>query len=164
MEEAQAYDRLIREFGLTQEELASALGKSRPAIANTLRLLNLPESVRELVQDGQLSPGHARAILALTDATQQNKAAAEILARQLSVRDTEKLIQASKNSPAPKKEEAVADDPIRLHIRMVEDKLRRALATRVTLEGGVEQGKIVIRYHNADERERLIEQLLRPES
>ena len=103
MEEAQAYDRLIKEFGLTQEELASALGKSRPAIANTLRLLNLPESVRELVQNGQLSPGHARAILALTDATQQNKAAAEILARQLSVRDTEKLIQAIKNSPAPKK-------------------------------------------------------------
>jgi len=164
MEEAQAYDRLIREFGLTQEELASALGKSRPAIANTLRLLNLPESIRELVQKGELSPGHARAILALTDAAQQNRAAAEVLARQLSVRDTEKLVSDIKKPPAPKKKKAAADDPVRLHLRAVEDKLRRALATRVTLEGGAGQGKIVIRYHNADERERLIEQLLRSDS
>lgn len=164
MEEAQAYDRLIREFGLTQEQLASALGKSRPAIANTLRLLNLPESIRELVQKGELSPGHARAILALTDAAQQNRAAAEVLARQLSVRDTEKLVSDIKKPPAPKKKKAAADDPVRLHLRAVEDKLRRALATRVTLEGGAGQGKIVIRYHNADERERLIEQLLRSDS
>ncbi len=164
MEEAQAYDRLIREFGLTQEQLASALGKSRPAIANTLRLLNLPESIRELVQKGELSPGHARAILALTDAAQQNRAAAEVLTRQLSVRDTEKLVSDIKKPPAPKKKKAAADDPVRLHLRAVEDKLRRALATRVTLEGGAGQGKIVIRYHNADERERLIEQLLRSDS
>lgn len=164
MEEAQAYDRLIREFGLTQEELASALGKSRPAIANTLRLLNLPESIRELVQKGELSPGHARAILALTDAAQQNRAAAEVLTRQLSVRDTEKLVSDIKKPPAPKKKKAAADDPVRLHLRAVEDKLRRVLATRVTLEGGAGQGKIVIRYHNADERERLIEQLLRSDS
>ncbi len=164
MEEAQAYDRLIREFGLTQEQLASALGKSRPAIANTLRLLNLPESIRELVQKGELSPGHARAILALTDAAQQNRAAAEVLARQLSVRDTEKLVSDIKKPPAPKKKKAAADDPVRLHLRAVEDKLRRVLATRVTLEGGAGQGKIVIRYHNADERERLIEQLLRSDS
>ena len=164
VEEAQAYDRLIREFGLTQEKLAAALGKSRPAIANTLRLLNLPESIQDLVRKGELSPGHARAILALTDAVQQNRAAAEILSGQLNVRDTEKLIQEIKEPPAPRKRKAADDDQTRLHVRVAEDKLRRALATRVSLEGGLEQGKIVIRYHSTDERERLIEQLLRSQS
>ncbi len=102
--------------------------------------------------------------MALTDAAQQNRAAAEVLTRQLSVRDTEKLVSDIKKPPAPKKKKAAADDPVRLHLRAVEDKLRRVLATRVTLEGGAGQGKIVIRYHNADERERLIEQLLRSDS
>lgn len=161
LEEAQAYDRLIKEFGMTQETLASALGRSRPAIANTLRLLNLPDSLQDLIRTGGLSPGHARAILALTDADQQNKAAAEVLARQLSVRDTERLVQGLKEPPPRKKPSARADTQERLHIRTVEENLRRALAARVTLEGGTEQGKIVIRFHNADERERLIDQLLR---
>lgn len=164
MEEAQAYERLIKEFGLTQENLASALGKSRPAIANTLRLLNLPESVGDLVRKGELSAGHARSILALTDAAQQSRAAAEILARQLSVRDTEKLVQDIKQAPVPRKKQKAADDQMRLHVRAAEDKLRRALSARVSLEGGLDQGKIVIRYHNADERERLIELLLRSQS
>lgn len=162
MEEAEAYDKLIKDYGLTQENLATALGKSRPAVANTLRLLNLPESIRELVRKGQLSPGHARALLALTDATQQSRAAAEILAKEMSVRDTEELVKDIKELRGrPGKKPAAVQDKARLHIRDLEDKLRRALGARVTVEGGQGPGKIVIRYHSADERERLIEHLLR---
>ncbi len=161
MEEAEALDKLIKDYGLTQENLAAALGKSRPAIANTLRLLNLPEGIRELVRKGQLSPGHARAILALTDATQQSRAAAEVLAKQMSVRDTEKLVRDLNELRGHKgRKVPVVDDKTRLHVRDLEDRLRRALGARVTVEGGQGPGKIVIRYHSADERERLIEQLL----
>lgn len=165
VEEAQAYERLMQEFGMTQENLAAALGKSRPAIANTLRLLNLPPAILDLVREGKLSPGHARAILALTDADAQRRATDEILSKQLSVRDTERLIQALKEFPAKKeKKKKSPDDQTRLHIRAAEDRLRRALSARVTLEGGQENGRIVIRYHNADERERLIDLLSRSEN
>ncbi|HZK29385.1 MAG TPA: ParB/RepB/Spo0J family partition protein, partial [Clostridia bacterium] len=162
LEEAEALDHLIKEFGMTQEDLATALGKSRPAIANTLRLLNLPVELKDLLRQGELSPGHARAILALKGADEQNRAAAAVLARQLSVRDTEKLVRDFQKIPAkgPKTSSSL-DEKLKLHIRSVEDKLRRALGTRVTLEGGNEKGKIVIRYHSADELERLLDRMLR---
>lgn len=160
MEEAEAFDKLIREYHMTQEELASALGKSRPAVTNTMRLLNLPESIRDLVRRGELSPGHARAILALQDAAAQSRAAAEILAKELSVRDAEKLVRDLKE-PKVTAVKRTQDEKEKLHLKDIEGKLRRALGARVTLEGGDGPGKIVIRYHSADERERLIEKLLR---
>lgn len=161
IEEAQAFNQLMKDFGMTQESLAAALGKSRPAIANTLRLLNLPQAIQDLVRQDQLSPGHARALLALAEAEQQKQAAQTVLADQLSVRDTEKLVQQMNQAPVkPAVRQTAVDSSRDLHLRDLEDKLRRALATRVTLEGSAGQGRIVIRYHNADERERLIEQLL----
>jgi ParB family chromosome partitioning protein len=160
MEEAEAFDRLIREYGMTQEELASALGKSRPAVTNTMRLLNLPDAIREMVRQGELSPGHARAILALKDASSQSTAAAEILKKELSVRDAEKLVRDIKEPAAKKPAKTQKDAKWQLHLRDLEDKLRRALGARVTLQGGEGPGKIVISYHTAEERERLIDQLL----
>ncbi len=163
MEEAEAFNRLIKEYGMTQENLATALGKSRPAVANTLRLLKLPDRLQALVRQGELSPGHARALLALSDADRQVRAADQVLSRQLSVRETEKLVESL--SGLPDRPAVVrpdeARDQVRLHQRRVEGQLRRALAARVTLEGGLDEGRIVIRYHSADERERLIEQLTR---
>lgn len=165
MEEAEAYDKLIRDYGLTQENLASALGKSRPAIANTLRLLNLPQEVRDLVSQGQLTPGHARSLLALTDAASQSQAADQVIAKQLTVRETEKLVRQLAGKPQAEKKPASGDKAqADLHKQAIEDKLRRALGARVSLEGGSGPGKIVIRYHSADERERLIEQLLKSQA
>lgn len=162
MEEAEAYDKLIRDYGLTQENLASALGKSRPAIANTLRLLNLPQKVRDLVSQGQLTPGHARSLLALADTASQSQVADQVLAKQLTVRETEKLVRQLTEKPQVEKKTAIGDKAqADLHKQAIEDKLRRALGARVSLEGGSGPGKIVIRYHSADERERLIEQLLK---
>ncbi|NLA71309.1 MAG: ParB/RepB/Spo0J family partition protein [Clostridiaceae bacterium] len=161
LEEAVALNHLIKEYAMTQEDLATALGKSRSAIANTLRLLNLPPEIQELVRKGELSPGHARAILALTGAAEQSRAASEVLARHLSVRDTEKLVRDFNDVPTKRsKKPSVIDSKTQLHIRSVEDKLRRALGTRVTLDGGHKQGKIVIRYHSAAELEGLLNRLL----
>lgn len=156
MEEAEAYSRLIKEYGLTQDGLAAVLGKSRPAIANTLRLLNLPQEARTLVREGSLSAGHARAILALSGAAMQNRAAKEILVKKLSVREAEKLVRRMNEEPTGKKQ---VDEQLLLHVRETEDRLRRSLGARVTLEGQGDKGKIVIRYHSADELERLIELL-----
>ncbi len=156
MEEAEAYSRLIKEYGLTQDGLAAVLGKSRPAIANTLRLLNLPQEARTLVREGSLSAGHARAILALSGAAMQNRAAKEILVKKLSVREAEKLVRRMNEEPTGKKQ---VDEQLLLHVRETEDRLRRSLGAQVTLEGQGDKGKIVIRYHSADELERLIELL-----
>lgn len=161
MEEAEAYDKLIRDYGLTQENLASALGKSRPAIANTLRLLNLPGQVRDLVRQGQLTPGHARSLLALTDEASQIQLADQVLEKQLTVRETENLLrQLNQAGKAKQKERAGGKEKQDLHTRDMESQLRRALGAQVKLEGGTGPGKIVIRYHSADERERLIDYLL----
>lgn len=160
IEEAQAIQRLMDEHHMTQAELASALGKSRPAISNTLRLLNLPDTIQDLVRQGDLSPGHARALLALSEAAQQRRAATEVLARQLSVRDTERLVRDINEPPAPKTSaRSAVDEQTRLHIEAIEERLRRALGTRVTLDDAGERGKITIHYHSADERERLLELL-----
>ncbi|MGI6157756.1 MAG: ParB/RepB/Spo0J family partition protein, partial [Saccharofermentanales bacterium] len=135
-------------------------GKSRPAISNTLRLLNLPDTIQDLVRQGDLSPGHARALLALSEAAQQRRAATEVLARQLSVRDTERLVRDINEPPAPKASaRSAVDEQTRLHIEAIEERLRRALGTRVTLDDAGERGKITIHYHSADERERLLELL-----
>lgn len=161
MEEAEAFDRLIRDYGLTQEKLAAALGKSRPAVANSLRLLKLPQGVRDLVRQGQLTAGHARALLSLDDPASQSRMASEILAGQWTVRETEKQVSdLSKKKPAPKKKSGGVNAQADLHKRQVEDRLRRALGARVILEDRDGTGRIVIRYQSAEDRERLIDLLL----
>lgn len=161
MEEAFAFDQLIKQHDMTQESLATALGRSRPSVTNTLRLLNLPEDIRTMVRQGELSSGHARALLALSGARAQKDAAAVVLAKQLSVRDTEKLVRDINEPPAPPVPRAPVVDRKDLHVRAVEERLRRSLGTKVTLEDRTGRGKIVIRYHSADELERLIELLTR---
>ncbi len=154
IELALAYQDLVREFGWTQEELASEVGKKRATVTNTLRLLSLPESVQSMVGDGSLSMGHARALLAIETPEAQDTAARKVVREGLSVRQTEQL------AAKPKATEPKAKPAPDVHVASVEDDLRRALGTRVKLvsrENG--RGKIEIEFFSADERERLLELL-----
>jgi ParB family chromosome partitioning protein len=153
LEEASAYQRLMDEFALTQDGVARRVGKSRPAIANTLRLLQLAEPVREELRAGRLSAGHARALLALESEPEQVAVAREVIRRGLSVRQLEVLIRLRGASAAPRRSTP------NLHVADVEKQLSRSLGTRVKLFGRGARGKIVIEFYSADERERLIGRL-----
>jgi len=158
IDEAIAYRRLIDEFQLTQEGLAQAVGKERSTIANTLRLLKLPDSARTHVITGALSMGHARALLGLESADALGAAADQVIAKKMSVRDTEALVKRL-NSPPPKLEEKPADAPTDVHTRQAEDKLRFALGTRVKIKRQGKAGRIEIEFTSEDELQRLYEQL-----
>lgn len=158
LEEAVAFQRLLQEFGLTQEELARHLGKSRSHIANTIRLLNLPESVQENVSRGTITMGHARALLALEDPELQNQVSRRIIEKGLSVRDTENLVRsllARKKQGARKKRPQL--DP---WLTEVETNLKHALATQVRIKPGRRGGKIEIEYYSTEDLERLTGLLL----
>jgi ParB family chromosome partitioning protein len=151
MEAAQAYQQLQEEFGWTQEQLATEVGKKRATVANMLRLLNLPEVVQEQVADGSITMGHARALLALPTASQQIAAARRIIKEGLSVRQAEKLAEGAKPGPP---REAKKKDP---NIAALEDSLRRSLGTKVALKStSPEKGRIEIEYFSLDELERII--------
>ncbi len=152
IELAQAYQQLSEEFAWTQEQLADEVGKKRATVANTLRLLSLPDLVQEMLADGALSMGHARAILAIGTVQGQMKAARKTVKEGLSVRQVEKLAAGAK-SPAKAKKEA-AGDP---HLAAIEDDLRRVLGTRVSVKKqNKERGRIEIEYFSSDELERLL--------
>jgi ParB family transcriptional regulator, chromosome partitioning protein len=154
IEEAQAYRRLADEFQLTQEQIADAVGKDRSSVANYVRLLRLPHEIRENVAAGTLSMGHARAVLALTDEAAQLRLARDVVAKQLSVRETEVLVKKA-SSPAPKREEPEKD----VHTRAAEDKLRFALGTRVRIVRKGKGGRVEIDFASEDELHRIYEQL-----
>lgn len=148
MEEAVALNRLIDEFGLTHEQTAEAVGRSRAAVSNTLRLLNLEEGVKALLSEGQLEMGHARALLALSGGA-QFKAAREVANKGLSVRETERLVKKLVNPVAPKKTTAVALDP---DTRRLQDDLSEKLGAKVQFQTGkAGKGKLVIHYNSLDE-------------
>lgn len=154
IEVARAYQALIAELGLTQEELANQVGKKRVTVTNTLRLLNLPEDVQERVADGSVSMGHARALLALETADAQRTACRKIIKEGLSVRQAEKL--ASPLKPRPKKGKPPKDP----NLSAIEDDLRRRLGTRVTLRPtGNNRGKVEIEYFNLDDLDRILDVL-----
>ncbi len=155
IEEAAAYKRLADEYGLTQEDIAAAVGKDRATVANYQRLLNLPADVRAEVASGALSMGHARALLGLADQTLQRRAAREIRARDLSVRETEALVR-KLTSPTPRKPAAQPD----VHTRAAEDRLRFALGTRVRILRKGKGGRIEIDFTSDEELQRLYEQLI----
>jgi ParB family chromosome partitioning protein len=158
IEEAKGYRSLMEDYGLTQEEAASAVGKSRSAVANALRLLNLSPTVLELVEEGMLSAGHARALLGAEDPETQKLLADAVLDRHLSVRQTEQLVARSAKAPAPEKPEDTA--AIRVdYVREVEKELENALGRRVKLIDGAKKGRIEIEFYGADDREKLIENL-----
>lgn len=152
IEEAEAYEKLISDFGMTQEDISVAVGRSRPAIANSVRLLTLQEKLRNLVISGDLSSGHARALLSIEDKELQIKTSEDIINKGLNVRETEKLVKRvlSKREKKPAKkldEEYLA----------IEDKFREIFGTKVKIVRNNKSGKIMIEYYSMDELDRIVE-------
>lgn len=162
LEEARAYARLLNEFSMTQEEIAFTVGKSRPVVANTLRLLHLPEEIQESVSRGTISMGHARTILGLESPEQQITAWEKILKDQLSVRETERLVESLKEkvstAPTGKKKAASQRD---VEILAIEDRLKRYYGTQIRIINGKAKGKIEIEFYGEEDLERLLELLER---
>lgn len=157
VEEAQGYRTLMEEYGLTQDEAAQRVGKSRPAVANALRLLSLAPEVLQFVEQGLLSAGHARALVTVKPEELQIDAARQVMKYGLSVRRTEELAKRLMRAPKP---EAVDDGAIRVdYAAEVTRRLERALGRRVLLSENGKKGRIVLEYYGADDRERLIEAL-----
>ena len=156
MEEARGYLSLMQDYGLTQEETARSVGRSRPAVANALRLLTLRPELSELVETGVLSAGHARALIPLNDDPRQLDAANEVIARELSVRKTEQLAARLQKEPKPEPQK----DPLAVdYAAEVSEALSRRFGRKVRLIEGRRGGRIEIEYVGADDREALIELL-----
>ena len=155
IDEAIAYRRLADEFQLKQEDIAAAVGKDRASVANYLRLLKLPDEVRNEVASGRLSMGHARALLALTDEADLVRVARDVLARNLSVRETESIIRKMGEGGEARR----AAVPTDVHTRAAEDRLRLLLGTRVRIVRKGARGRIEIDFGSEDELIRIYEQI-----
>jgi len=152
IEAARAIKQLMDEYDLTQEAVADRIGKSRPAIANTLRLLNLPMDVIELIEKNKLSAGHARCLVALSSPIEQTKVAQAAVAKKLSVREMEKLV---KNLLNPVKERPKAEQS--LELRGMIEEMQRTFATKVSAIGNDNKGRIYIDYYSKDDLDRIVE-------
>jgi ParB family chromosome partitioning protein len=152
VEEAEAFDKLMKEYSLTQEQISEIIGKSRPAIANSLRLLGLSKKIKEYIVEEKLTSGHARALIPIEDEKLQISAAEEVIRRSLNVRDTEKLVKMylDRKEKKPKK---VSDE----HYLEIEEKLKNIFGTKVKLLPNNKKGKIMIEYYSSEELERIIE-------
>ena len=161
LEEGSAYQNLLNDFGYTHEELASKVGKSRSAITNTLRLLNLPAAVQRRVAAGVLSAGHARALLTLNDESEIEKLANRINAEGLSVRATEEIVATSQhttagnNSNKPSSGKGANSSALTARLKEVADEMGSTLDTRVTVELGKQKGKITIEFATLEDLERI---------
>lgn len=156
IEEAQAFQQLIQEFHLTQEEIANRVSKNRATITNSMRLLKLDSRVQDMLVEGKISSGHARALLGLEDRERQYQVAVKIVEEKLSVRDVEKLVKMMNRPPKEKKPEKGPD--IDLIYRQVEDKLKSIMGTKVVInQKDKNKGRIEIEYYSQEELERLIE-------
>lgn len=155
VEEAEGLERMISSFGLTQEQVSKSVGKSRPYISNSLRLLKLPKEARELLSTGQISNGHARALLSLEDAEKQVELAKKIVKDGLSVRTVEAIVSGKADKPRPKPRKIVKSPDV----MQVEEDLKKSLGTRVNLKQAGKKGKIEIEYYSREELERLIDML-----
>ncbi len=157
MEEARGYQKLMKDYSLTQEEAAAGVGKSRSSVANAIRLLNLCAPVAEMVERGSLSAGHARALLSLEDPNQQKAAADTVCSKSLSVRKTEQLVSKIKKRSAVSDMNLPAGDALRVDYAVsVSEELSSVFGRRVLLSEKQNKGKIVLFYDNADDREALI--------
>jgi ParB family chromosome partitioning protein len=167
LEEAEAYQVLMKRFGLTQEEVSRRVGKSRPFIANMLRLLNLPPEIKEMVREGLLTAGHARAILIIQEEETQKNLAQEIVRRGLSVRETEKIVQdlERKKRETKQKEEEKEKTEIEENLQVIaesEKKLKEFYGTEVRISClRTGKGRIIIRFKNEDNLKDILERLLR---
>lgn len=155
MEEARAYQRLVTEFGLTQEVIAQKFGKDRSSIANSLRLINLPNEIKELIESRKLTTGHAKVLLGISRPELQIKLARRIIEGQLSVRQTEQLIaselRTGRTKPAARRRTTYPD---------LEEKLRKRLGTKVTIHEGRKGGRIEIHYFEPADLDRLTDLIL----
>jgi ParB family chromosome partitioning protein len=158
MDQARAFERLSREFNMTQEQIATRTGKDRVTVANFMRLLKLPEGIQSRVEAGSLSFGHARALLALNQHPGLEKAAQRVLSLSLSVRQTETMVQSILN-PEQGRKEPKPEPVIDPNVREVKDQLQRALGLKVTIEDHNGRGKVIIEYARLEDFDTLLEQL-----
>jgi ParB family chromosome partitioning protein len=158
IDEALAYQRLFDEFHLKHEDIATAVGKDRASVANYLRLLRLPDEVRAEVASGRLSMGHARALLSLTSEAEQRRIARDVIARSLSVRETESLVKKMVEGGA-RTREAAPPKPIDVHTRAAEDRLKLLLGTKVRIVRSGRRGRIEIDFVSEEELIRIYERL-----
>ena len=167
LEEAAAYQQLLDDFGATHEELARKIGRSRPHISNTLRLLNLPPAVQKRVAAGVLSAGHARALLSLENPDAQERLASRIVAEGLSVRAVEEIVAVGADD-APRKRTPVGRQPVAPGLLRLADRLSDAFDTRVKVEMGRHKGKIIVEFATPEDLERIVKAMspeaTRPES
>jgi ParB family chromosome partitioning protein len=155
METARAYQRMLNEFGLTQDAIAQKVSCDRSSVANMLRLVTLPHEVQQLVESDQLSMGHAKVILGLMTAAAQVSLARQIIRDQLSVREAERLVQDHAEARKPGKR------PVRVPLRSdLEERLQKRLGTRVDVQKGRRGGKVVIHYFSPEELDGVVERLL----
>lgn len=156
IEEAEGLNQMIESFGLTQEEVSKSIGKSRPYITNALRLLKLPEQIRNFLSEGKISTGHARAIAGIPDSKKQVEIAEYVIEKELSVREIEKLIKelgSDKKKNTQKKAEKTPD------VKRLEEDLKQIMGAKVNLSQKGKKGRIEIEYYSREELERLIELL-----
>src|SRR3972149_11866838 len=156
IEEAEAYKRLIEEFLYTQETVAQSVGKNRSTVSNLLRLLKLPKDIQKNIYNGNISVGHARALLSLESLSEQSRIVELILKKGLSVREVEKLVkqETKLNNVQEKKEKTKAND-----IVFLEEELQRMLGTKVRIDAQKKRGKIVIEYYSLDDLERIMKSI-----
>ena len=159
VEEALGYKSLMEDYGLTQEEAATRVGKSRPAVANALRLLGLNPEVLELVRTGSLTAGHARAIAGLKSEKKQLEAAKKVIALSLSVRQTETLCKNMEKEPAPKKEEVFAVD----YVAECEKSLSKHLGRGVKIVNGKRKGRFELEFYGQEDLQKLLDALMKLE-
>ena len=163
LEEAEAFQALMSDFGLSQQEVADRVGKSRVAVANVVRLLRLPDKVKTLLAQGTLTEGHARALLGLEEDGQIIRAAEQVVARGLNVRETEDLVRrllAAAQTTHAQEDPVSNDDPDALHTRQLEAAFRTALGTKVALNRGRRGGKLTIAFFSDEELQTLYERIV----
>lgn len=156
LEEAEAYDKLISHHDYTQEQLAQKIGKSRPHVANMLRLLQLPEKIRKMVSAAELSMGHSRALLGVTDKKVQQQLANDVVEKGLSVRQLEELVKQLNVSRETKKKKPAKNEPVLIEM---EERLRSRFGTSVKIKKGSKRGKIEIDFYSQEDLERIIDML-----
>jgi len=160
VDEALAYQRLASEFSLTQDQIAAAVGKDRSSVANFMRLLKLPDEVRGDLASGALSTGHARALLALNDPAAQRQGAREVIARGLSVRETEALVKRMAAAPAAASPGPATEPAKDVHTRAAEDRMRFALGAKVRISRRGKGGRIEIDFGSEDELNRIFDAIV----
>jgi len=164
IEEARAYDLLIGQMNLSQADVAKRVGRERSSVANSLRLLKLPDKIQKMLQDGGLTPGHAKAIVAISDSATQIRVADEVVRREMSVRETEALVTRLQSQEGAEKSGRAAgaavpaEDP---NVRAAEERLQHTLGTRVRIVRRGVRGKIEIEFYSDEELDRLFSTIVR---